>query len=162
MTFNSYNELEKYILSKSQVAIKLAQDKVANIINHFLTQYYNEFSPLFYLRTYQLLNSLVKTDIKSTGNGWVAEVYFDLSALDYSIRVVPIQFPWADHHSTFHRKEWTGANDAWVLETAMTGELPHGGAYGGTAIWTESMKELTKGKIEILKKALIDAGIPVK
>lgn len=162
MTFNSFDELKKYILSHSKVAIELAQNKVAYIINHFLTEYYNEFPPLVYIRTYQLLNSLVKTDIKSTGNGWVADVYFDLSALDYSKRVVPPQFSWGDDDNTYHRDPWDDANTKWVLDTAMTGGLPHGGAYGGTAIWVESMKELSKDKIEILKKALLDAGIPVK
>lgn len=162
MTFNSLDELKNYILSRSQVAIEQAQEKVAMIINHFLTEYYREFEPEVYVRTYQLLRSLIKSDVKCTGNGWYAEVYFDLSALDYSTRVVPAQFAWASGDNTYHRQPWNGGNTAWVLGTAMTGGLPHGGYTGGTAIWTESMKVLNKEAIKILKEKLIAAGVPVR
>ena len=162
MTFSSMEELKNYILSQSQAAIKLAQEKVAMIINHFLTDYYREFEPEVYTRTYQLLRSLIKSDVKPTANGWCAEVYFDLSALDYSTRVVPAQFPWASKNNTYHRQTWTHENDAWVLETAMAGSKPHGGYKTGTQIWNESIKVLNKEAINILKEKLIDAGIPVK
>ena len=162
MTFDSLDELKNYILTKSQVAIELAQEKVAMIINHFLTDYYKEFSPEVYVRTYQLLRSLIKSDVQYTGNGWVAEVYFDIGALDYSTRIVPSQFPWASSNNTYKREPWDGGNTAWVLETAMTGGLPHGGYESGTAIWTESMKILDKQAIGILKEKLIAAGVPVR
>ena len=151
MVFHNERELKNYILSCSDFAIKAAQEKVMMIINHFLTEFYREFTPEVYDRTEQLLRSLTKSNIKSTGNGWVAEVYFDLSALDYSInRVNSSQTYWSEEE---------------VLENAMVGKYPHGGytkATGNTQIWTESMKVLTKERIEILKKSLIEAGIPVK
>lgn len=165
LIFKSIKELENHILTKSEVAVKLAQEKAAMIINHFLTQFYNEFSPEWYIRTEQLLRSLVKSGIRKTSNGWVAEVYFDSSALDYSTRVIPSQLSHSDkigNENTFHRKSWTDKNTAWVLETAMTGNLPHGGYADGTAIWTESMKVLDKDGINILKEKLIQAGISVK
>ena len=162
MTFDSLDELKNYILTKSQVAIEMAQEKVSMIINHFLTEYYREFEPEVYVRTYQLLRSLIKSDVQYTGNGWVAEVYFDIGALDYSTRVVPSQFSWASGNNTYHRQPWDDGNTAWVLNTAMTGGLPHGGYAGGTAIWTESMKVLDKQAIKILKEKLIAAGIPIR
>lgn len=162
MTFNSIDELKNYILSQSGVAIKEAQEKIANIINHFLTEYYREFEPEVYVRTYQLLCSLIKSDVKSTPNGWYAEVYFDLDALDYATRVVPSQFAWASSDNTYHRNDWTKENDEWVLETAMTGSRPHGGYASGTAVWKESMNVLSKEGIAILKEKLIQAGVPVK
>lgn len=165
MTFNSIDELKNYILSRSKVAIEQAKEKVYDKIAEFLFKFYEEFEPDVYVRTYQLLCSLVKTDVKSTGNGWVAEVYFDLGALNYSKRIVPQGQPWSSYakpENTFHKENWGKENDAWVLETAMTGALPHGGYAGGTAIWTESMKILNAEKRSLLKNALIDAGIPVK
>lgn len=162
MTFNSMDELRNYILTQSQVAVEKARDKIAMVINHFLTQYYKEFEPDVYIRTYQLLCSLIKSDVKFTNNGWVAEVYFDLDALDYSKRIVPPRFSGVSENNTFHRQGWTKANDEWVLETAMTGGKPHGGYAAGTAIWTESMKVLSQDGIELLKQELIKAGIPVK
>ena len=162
MTFNSLDELKNYILSRSKVAIEQAREKVYDVIAKFLFQFYEEFEPDVYVRTYQLLCSLVKTDVKQTGNGWTAEVYFDVNALDYSTRVVPIQFHGASSNNTYQRNSWTHENDLWVLETAMTGAKPHGGYESGTAIWKESLKVLNKEKRSILKKSLIDAGIPVK
>lgn len=166
MTFSSMEELKNYILKCSEFAIVEAQKKVANIINHFLTQYYREFEPEVYVRTEQLLRSLTKSRVIRTDNGWVAEVYFDLSALDYSNRIVPSQFSsYGSGHNTYHRENWTHENDAWVLETAMTGGntgRPHGGYESGTKIWNESLNILNKEAIDILKKKLIEAGIPVK
>lgn len=162
MTFDSLDALKNHILSQSQVAIEQAQEKIAMIINHFLMDYYKEFEPEVYVRTYQLLNSLIKSDVKYTGNGWVAEIYFDIGALDYSTRIVPPQFAGASSNNTFHREPWNGGNTAWVLDTAMTGGLPHGGYAGGTAIWTDSMKILTKEAIQILKEKLIAAGVPIR
>lgn len=165
MTFNSLDELKNYILSHSKVAVERAREKVYDIIAEFLYKFYQEFTPEVYVRTYQLLCSLVKTDVKSTANGWTAEIYFDLSALNYATRIVPQGqpwTPWASPNSTYHRKPWSDANTAWVLETAMTGDKPHGGYASGTAIWTESLKVLNKEKRHILKQSLIEAGIPVR
>lgn len=163
--FHDENELKKYLLIQSEIVVKKAQEKIAMVINHFLTQYYKEFSPDVYVRTSQLLNSLTKTNIKSISNGWIAEIYFDLSALDYSTRIVPDRFAGANPFNTYHRENWTKENDAWVLENAMMGTYPHGGysgATGNTQIWIESMNVLTIEKRNILKKALEDAGIPVR
>jgi len=167
MTFNSYDELEKYILSKSQVAIKLAQEKVYHIINRFVKEYYAEFTPgqdkmilnpmntnpYVYERTYQLYRSLVKSRIVPSSNGWVAEVYFDLDALDYSSKLVNgVKVP---------NKGWSEAK---TLNAAMV-EGSHGGYYSfgnNTKVWIESMIILNQEMHNMLKKALIDAGIPVK
>ena len=166
MVFKTVKELENHILKKSKVAVGLAQEKTAMIINHFLTQFYNEFSPIMYVRTEQLLRSLVKTRVvHDTKKGWIAEVYFDLDALDYSTRIIPAQLSSSDkitNENKYKGKPWGKENDAWVLDTAMTGNLPHGGYAEGTAIWTESMKILNKEAIDILKEKLIQAGIPIK
>lgn len=161
MTFNSMKELENYILSHSKVAIEAAQRRVFDVIDRFLKQFYSEYSPVLYHRTEQLMKSLVKSDIKSTGNGWIAEVYFDLSKLDYSVKTLEGIGTWGN---TYKRNDWTKANDAWVLETAMIGSAPHGGYVPaeGKPIWTESLKVLNQEAINILKQELIEAGIPIK
>lgn len=149
MTFNSMDELKNYILSKSEVAIKLAQEEVYKIIDKFVKQYYEEYTPEVYERTYQLYRSLVKSDIKSDGNGWVAEVYFDLGALDYHIKML--------NGKEYPNKGWSEQK---TLSSAAHGH--HGGKFAGTAIWDDPMIEFWKTKSDILKMALLDAGIPVK
>ena len=160
MTFDSLDALKNYILSRSQVAIKMAQERVFKIIEDFLLKYYEEFSPEVYIRTYQLLCSLVKTDVKKTDNGWVAEIYFDVDALDYSMRVVPSQFSWASPQNTYRRENWTHENDIAVFEMAAHGS--HGGYTSGTAVWDDPIKVLKKEGINILKQSLIAAGVPVR
>jgi hypothetical protein len=161
MTFKTMEELETYILSKSKVAVEQAKEKIFNIIRKVLKKFYTEFEPEVYVRTYQLFCSLVKTDVKPTVNGWMAEVYFDISALDYARRIVPSGTTWSSNN-TFHGESWSDENTKWVLETAMTGFRPHGGYATGTAIWEKSMNILSPNGVEMLKKELIKAGIPIR
>ena len=161
MDFTSAEQLKKYLLSHGEIAIKASQEKVFQIIERHLKQFYDEFDPSVYERTNQLLKSLVKSEIKQIGNEIVAEVYFDLDKLDYSIKYLNGAF----YKNTFHREPWDKDNDAWVLENAMIGTYPHGGysyATGNTRIWIESMAELTNKMYNILKKELTLAGIPIK
>lgn len=161
MVFDSIEALKNHILSCSKVAVEIARDKVYSVISECLEQFYSEFKPDVYVRTEQLLRSLVKDRVVSTGNGWEAEVYFDIELLDYSTRIVPDGKSWSPNN-TYHRDAWTKENDKWVLETAMQGGKPHGGYAEGTQIWTESMNWLTKEKLEIFRQALTAAGIPIK
>lgn len=160
MTFKNLDELKKHIMLKSKDAISLMQERVYLVISRFLKEHYAEYSPDMYERTYQLFRSLVKTNIEQTKNGYKAKVYFDLDELDYSMK----KLNGKTYKNTFHKQPWTHDNDAWVLDNAMMGEYSHGGYEGaghGTAIWNEWIF-LTEQKYEIFKKALIDAGIPVK
>lgn len=149
MTFDSTDALKNYILSKCGEAVKNAQLEVHAIIDRFLMQYYAEYDPVMYERTYQLLHSLVKSDVKSTGNGFEAEIYFDVGLLDYSMKTV--------NGITRPNKGWS---EQATLESAAHGS--HGGYVGGTAIWDDALKIIDAKGIEILKKHLIAAGIPLK
>lgn len=149
MTFDSLDALESYILSKCEEAVKKAQLEVYAIIDRFLMEYYAEFDPVMYERTYQLLHSLVKSDVKATGNGYVAEVYFDVSLLDYSMKMV--------NGVSVPNKGWS---EQATLESAAHGS--HGGYIGGTAVWDSPLKIIDAKAIEILKKHLISVGIPLR
>lgn len=167
MTFDSLAALESYILSQSGVAIKIAQEKVFRLIEDYILKYYTEFDPSVYQRTYQLLCSLVKTAVVPTGNGWVAEVYFDASTLDYHIKhmtKVKVDGGYMNPYNhvvtpdgVFQNSKGSGGK---TLEAAAHGS--HGGYTSGTAIWDDPMKILNKEAYSMLKKALIAAGIPVK
>ena len=149
MVFKNEAQLKKFLLLKCQAAVAQAEQRVYQVIDKCLDQYYGEFKPAEYIRTQKLLHSLVKSGVKSTGNGFNAEVYFDESQLNYQTGVIPTQ------HGTGYAT-W-GAEE--VLDTAMNGS--HGGYIGGTAIWGTSMAIL--GDIYmLLKKELIAQGIPIK
>ena len=161
-SFKNFDSLKAHILSRSKIAILQAQEEVYKIIDGFLKQYYAEFTPEVYQRTEQLLYSLVKSEVSSTGNGWIAYVYFDFDLLDYSIKTFKDSFKL--YPNTYKRNDWTHGNDIAIASNAMEGFDPHGFyRHGGknTAIWTESMMILAKEKHNILKEKLLNAGIPI-
>lgn len=157
MTFKTVKELENHILSCMKPAIEKAQAQIYQVIDRFIKEYYAEFSPELYDRTYQLYRSLVKSEIIFTGKGYKAHVYFDLDALDYSIKTLKKIGTW---ENTYHRNNWTHENDKAVFELVAHGS--HGGYKNGTAIWDEAIAVLNKEAYEILKRMLIESGIPVK
>lgn len=167
MNFNSMGELKDYILSKSGTAVKLAQERVYQVIHRFVKEYYAEYSPEVYERTYQLFRSLVKSEVKSTGNGWVAEVYFDIGMLDYQIKHLtkwPTDGGYMNPYNGDISSDGSFPNPSGsaqkTMEAAARGE--HGGYKVGTAIWTDPLLLLYKDGYNMLKRALVDAGIPVK
>ena len=167
MTFDSYDALKNYILSKSKVAIKLAQERVYLVIHSFVKDYYAEYSPEVYERTYQLFRSLVKSDIKSTGNGWVAEVYFDIGMLDYQIKHLtqrPVNGGYMNPYNGAISSDGSFPNPKGSAQATMESAAygSHGGYKDGTAIWADPLLLLNKEARDMLKKALLDAGIPIK
>lgn len=136
-------QIKKDIESKAKVAVFNTREKIYSVIEKNLRVYYGEFSPEEYIRTQQLLNSLVRQS-----SGLRAEVYFDAGALNYQTGVIETQ------HGTGHAP-WGAAE---VLDTSMHGS--HGGYVGGTAIWDNSMSELGD-IIALIVKELRAAGLPV-
>lgn len=149
MTFDSVDALKSYILSRLQPAVQKAQEQVYQVIDRFVKEYYAEFSPEVYERTYQLYRSLVKSDIKSTGNGYEAYVYFDIDALDYAMKTIG--------GTTVPNKGWSEEKTL----TAAAAHGSHGGYIGGTAIWDEPIGVLSTEAYNILKRMLIESGIPL-
>ena len=154
MVFKNEKQLKDFLLAKCKNAVVQAEEKVHRIIDGCLKQFYSEFSPEEYIRTQQLLHSLVKSGVKSTGNGFEAEVYFDVDALSYQTGVVQTQ----------HGTGYAAWDKDTILDVAMTGSyggLPHGGYAGGTAIWTESINRI--GDVwNVLEQELKAQGIPIK
>lgn len=126
------SQIKKDIEAKARVAVFNTREKIYSVIEKNLRVYYGEFSPEQYVRTQQLLNSLVRQS-----SGLHAEVYFDAGALSYQTGT------------------W-GADE--VLGTSMHGS--HGGYVNGIAIWDNSMSELGD-IVALIVKELRAAGIPV-
>ena len=137
------SQIKKDIGSKAKVAVFNTREKIYSVIDKNLRVYYGEFSPEEYIRTQQLLNSLVRQS-----SGLHAEVYFDAGALNYQTGVIETQ------HGTGYAT-WGAAE---VLDTSMHGS--HGGYVSGTAIWDNSMSELGD-IIALIVKELRAAGLPV-
>lgn len=145
MTFKNEKELERFILKKCKSALLNTQEEVYKIIKKFLYQFYGEYDPVVYERTYQFLQSLVQSRIVSDGKGYKAEVYFNL---DYAYS--------------------TGANPSGeqVMQAADFGR--HGAMglmvadFKGTSVWHEPLEILDATAIKMLVDMLIAEGIPIK
>ena len=82
MVFKNEKQLKDFLLKKSKAALIKSQEQVYQIIDRFVKEFYADYSPELYERTYQLYRSLVKSEIVPTGSGYEAHVYFDLDSLD--------------------------------------------------------------------------------
>ena len=154
MIFQNETQLRNFLLAKCRNAVAQAEQKIYKVIDGCLQQYYAEFTPDEYIRTQKLLHSLVNTGVVPDGNGYKAEVYFDISKLHYKQGVMPLQH--TPEHGMYGWATWTGVE---VLDTSMNGS--HGGYIDGTAIWGTSNAIL--GDIcDLLRRELVAQGIPIK
>lgn len=140
MVFKNEAQLKNFLMAKCKNAVVSAEEKVHRTIDTCLKRFYDEFDPDQYIRTEKLLHSLVKSGVRSSGNGFEAEVYFDASTLNYTTG------------------SWSGET---VLNVAMKSNVPHGGYAGGTPIWTTSM-EILGDIFKLLEQELKAQGIPIK
>lgn len=93
-------------------------DGVKRTIEEFIRYYYQEYSPIFYDRTWEFLNSVVKTEAEKYGDTWYAKVYIDPS-ITY--------------------------NNGWTME--KTAEQANKGLHGNTKVgdshfWDDAMEEI--------------------
>lgn len=145
MTFKNEKELKSFLLKKCQSALVKAQEKVYKIIDLHVQRFYADYDPEMYERTYQLMRSLVKGNIRPTGNGYESEVYFDL---DYIYN--------------------TGANPSGedVMGVAAIGGHGANGLkvvyFGGADTWHTPKEILDVEAMKILVQELKAAGIPIK
>lgn len=146
MVFKNEAELKKFLMPKIENALVKSQEQVYQIIDRFIKEFYAEFSPEMYERTYQLYRSLVKSEIIPTGNGFEANVYVDIGSLDYVTGARP------SGEQVVDAANW-GRHGAMGLAVAD---------FKGTSIWSEPMQILSVEAINILKRMLISEGIPIK
>lgn len=151
-SFGSGAEIKSYIIAQMKPAVKEVQEKVRKTFEDYLYAYYGEYQPVVSERTWQLFDSLVKTNVVRTGNGWSASVYFDIGALHH-----PESY-WSN--DWFVEKKWSEDE---IMTTALTSGT-HGGTWTGVEglkIWDESHDCISKEWLKWFKSALIAAGIPV-
>ena len=133
MAFSNEATLKAALVAACTNAVAEVEDKVYTEFAGNLNQYYGEFTPAEYIRTGALMGSLDRTGVQATGNGAVAEVFFNTPS--YQQGLMPLQH--TPEHGRYGWATWTGEK---VLDTAMNGS--HGGYAGGTPIWDASMANL--------------------
>lgn len=140
----SMSDLKKIIESRIQIALKMTQQEIYEVIQQHITDYYHEYSPHMYQRTWKFLNSLIKTEIVKSSNGISCSVEIDRDYLFYR-----------------YQGGITG------LEAAThANQHSHGGVYDDDfgQFWDDAMEELgmEPGIKYLMKKNLQKCGVPVK
>lgn len=165
MVFKNEKELEKFMLNKCRSALAKAQEKVYQIIDKFLNDFYNDYDPStyvdldgnerpkkkYYIRTYQLLHSLVKTEIIPSKKGYEAKVYFDYNYLKS-------QYPDGNQPSGLQVMEAAAQG----LHGAIGDEFQYVEGNTGVGVWNDPIKILDAKAIDILVDMLKAEGIPIK
>lgn len=142
-------------------ALKATQDEIYKVIQKHISDYYHEKVfrhrnggmseiPEVYKRTYQFLNSLIKTNIVSDGNSFGCSVKIDMESLNYlQPAEVVIDMIYRGYHAD------TGLNDG-------NYETPYDIHTLGN-FWEDSIEELggEVGITNLMKQNLIKCGVPV-
>ena len=75
-------ELEKFMLDQCKQLCEFVDNEVYEAVNYFLAQYYQEYTPKSYQRSYDMLHSAFKTEVKKVGNAYQAVVGIDYENLN--------------------------------------------------------------------------------
>ena len=76
-------QLRKILQSYVASALEKTQEEIYDVIQKSINEYYREYTPSFYQRTYKFLNSLVKPKVEIKGNFIECEVKIDENYLRY-------------------------------------------------------------------------------
>lgn len=157
MVFKNEKELERHILKKCRLALMKAQDEVYKILKDFLRKFYADYDPSAYVRTYQLLQSLVQTRIVSDRKGYKAEVYFNLDSLSYDGYNPSGEQVMAAASQGLH-----GAIGKMPNPSYFSDEFQYFPGDSGISVWNDPIKILDAEAINILRDMLVAEGIPIK
>lgn len=100
-------------------------ERVYEVLNYFLQEYYNSYNPKSYRRQFDFLRSAVKVKPKVTGNKIVASVYIDTDYMDNYYNATGEQVAsWANQG--LHGGLNTGNNTPHVWDDTMRTTVENG------------------------------------
>lgn len=161
-TINNMKELEKAIQGRLSLALKFTQQEIYKVIQENIKNYYEEkvfydrttgnmsAIPSVYDRTYQFLNSLIKTDVVIKNGSVSCSVMIDTDSLDYiQDGNVVVDMINRGYHAD------KSLNDG-------TYETPRN-IYAKSHFWDDSLQQLGgyNGILEIMKKNCKRVGLPI-
>ena len=158
-------ELNKLLKQVAYKMLSQTRDEIHKAIQQAIKDYYEEYTPSVYERTNHFLNSLVKTEIKQSGNQLWCEVKISEDYLSYA-------YPYTGKFDPSYPHDFDGrfAMGIDVVNWANR-QFPdddfEGGNHGFTkdvgrndGFWDGTLEELGE-IILLLKKNLINQGIKI-
>lgn len=158
---NSMSELKRVLQNRAAYALKTTRDEIYKVIQKHITDYYHEkvfydeqgnpsSIPNMYQRTYQFLNSLMKTEVVLSGNEIGCTVKIDMDSLHYcQPTTTVIDMIYKGYHAD------TSLNDD-VYETPR--DIHTLGNF-----WNDAIEELggRDGIMRMIKNNLKKCGVPI-
>lgn len=119
-------DLKNFVNERIAVALELTRDEIFKIVLHYCEEYYDEYLPNEYHRTYKLLHNCQKSEISKNGN-------------EYSFWV-----GWNDNYLKFIYPGEDEVSGLWVLQEYNSGThgtyLPFGKR--GSNFWDLSITDI--------------------
>ena len=129
---SSMKQLQKALMPTMANMTGVLAERVYEILNYFLQEYYNSYSPVYYRRQYDFLRSAIKVEPKVKGNKVIASVYIDTDHLD-------------NYYDATGEEVASWANQGLHGGTVEGNNTPH--------VWDDTVKN-TVGNGELLKLAV--------
>lgn len=143
----SLKDLKKKILElRIQKALEITQDEIWEVVQSHIDNYYNEYDPERYIRTFRFqTKSLIKTEVVKKDGKLCCTVEIDPNYLNYT---------------------YPGGYATGLGVVMEANRHSHGGIYDDDfgCFWDDSMVELglAPGIEALMKRNLIKCGIPIK
>jgi hypothetical protein len=135
MVIKNDAQLRSALMKKCADAVSSAEIKVYGEFFDNVHNFYTEFEPDEYIRTYALYNSLDSSGVNMNGDSVNAKVYFNTPSYEQGM----MELQHTPEHGMYG---WASLSGEEVLDNALKSGRPHGGRISGTPIWTTSMKSL--------------------
>ncbi|MDF2952365.1 MAG: hypothetical protein K0S18_1948 [Anaerocolumna sp.] len=83
--FRSTQEMINYL---KQTTLKQMVEKIGEDIKYLIKAYmeesfYGQYNPKYYVRTFQLLESVTTSEVHETANGYEIEIFLDIDSIHY-------------------------------------------------------------------------------
>lgn len=157
----SMSELKRILQNRASQALKITRDEIYKVIQRHITDYYHEkvfrneqgnpsSIPEVYQRTYQFLNSLIKTEVTVSGNEIGCTVKIDIESLDYlQPATTVIDMIYRGYHAD------TSLNDN-IYDTPRNIRTLNN-------FWNDAIEELggRDGIMKLMKDNLKRCGVPI-
>lgn len=129
---NNMDGLEKALMPTMVKMVDTLAERIYEVLNYFLQEYYDSYDPKSYRRTKDFLYSAVKVEPKIKGNKVIASVYIDTDSMD-------------DYYNA------TGEQVARWANQGLHGGIPTGGKT--PRVWDDTI-DSTVNNGELLKLAI--------
>lgn len=160
MAINSYSQLVEKLNKATEIAVEKTAKELMEKLKEFIqTEYYDLYEPLYYRpRTYMFLNSAVYKMLSGdTASIGIDDDYFDYNyPARYTSQSANENLANIGQSYTGH---WTGEDQAYAAEYGM-----HGNAniYTDGHYWSEFIEWCNSNCVALLRKNLIEQGVPLK